>query len=435
MRRFFGTDGIRGVANQDLTSDIAYKCGNALTTLTKYPTVVIGRDTRQSGDMLALSLASGVIAGGGNVLDLGILPTAAIAYLTKYFGASYGVVISASHNPPEYNGIKVFGANGYKLLEDEEEAIEECFNEGNFVKHPNLGRYKRVEYGADIYVDYLRKTCPEGLNGLKVVLDCSNGAAYEVAPQVFKELGADVRVYNCENTGVRINVGCGSLHPENLAKKVVEKGADVGFAFDGDSDRLLAIDELGNKIDGDQLIYMLSCDMKARGTLKGDMAVGTHHTNMGIQKAFEKNGIKLLRSDIGDKYVMELMLKTGAVIGGEQSGHIILSDYATTGDGILSAIQVARLLMSGKKFSECLDAKLYPQVNINVTVKDKIRVMNNEELAEFIDQCRDVIKAKGRILVRASGTEPRIRVMVECEDVVLGEKIANDIVKKVNEIC
>lgn len=434
MRRFFGTDGIRGVANQDLTSDIAFKCGNALTTLTKYPTVVVGRDTRQSGDMLALSLASGVIAGGGNVLDIGIMPTAAIAYLTKYFGASYGVVISASHNPPEYNGIKVFGADGYKLLEEQEEEIEECFNEGNFIKHPNLGRYKKIEYGADIYVDYLRKTCPEGLNGLKVVLDCSNGASYEVAPQVFKLLGAEVKAYNCENTGVRINVDCGSLHPDTLAKKVVEKGADIGFAFDGDSDRLIAIDELGNKIDGDQLIYMMSCQLKENGKLKGNMAVGTHHTNMGIQKAFENKGIKLLRSDIGDKYVMELMLKKGAVIGGEQSGHIIMSEYATTGDGILSAIQVARLLNGGKKLSEALDVKLYPQVNINVTVKDKIRVMNNEELAEFIDICRDEIKDKGRILVRASGTEPRIRVMVECEDVDMAQRIANNIVIKVKEI-
>ena len=434
MRRFFGTDGIRGVANQDLTSDIAYKCGNALTTLTKYPTVVVGRDTRQSGDMLALSLASGVIAGGGNVLDLGILPTAAIAYLTKYFGASYGVVISASHNPPEYNGIKVFGSDGYKLLEDDEEAIEECFNEGNYVKHPNLGRYKKIEYGADIYVDYLRKTCPEGLNGLSVVLDCSNGAAYEVAPQVFKELGADVKVYNCENTGVHINIDCGSLHPDNLAKKVVEKSADVGFAFDGDSDRLLAIDELGNKIDGDQLIYLLSTVMKEEGRLKSDLVVGTHHTNMGIQKAFESKGIKLLRADIGDKYVMELMLKKGAIVGGEQSGHIILSEYATTGDGILSAIQVARLLNGGKKLSEQLDCKLYPQVNINVTVKDKIRVMNNEDLVEFIDTCRDKIKDKGRILVRASGTEPRIRVMVECEDIAVAQTMAEEIVEKVKEI-
>lgn len=434
MRRYFGTDGIRGVANQDLTADIAYKCGNALTVLKKYPTVVIGRDTRLSGDMLALSVASGVTAGGGNVLDVGILPTAAIAYLTKYFGASYGVVISASHNPPEYNGIKVFGSDGYKLLEDDEAAIEECFTKGNYIAHPNLGKYKRIEYGSDIYVDYLRKTCPEGLSGLKVVLDCCNGAAYEVAPQVFKELGADVRVYNSENTGLRINVGCGSLHPEGLMKKVVEKECDIGFAFDGDSDRLLTVDEKGNQINGDQIIYLVATELKNNGNLKENLAVGTHHTNMGIQKALEAKGIKLLRADIGDKYVMELMLKTGAVIGGEQSGHIIMTEYATTGDGILAAIQVARLLLKGKKLSECLDVKLFPQVNINVAVKDKIRVMNNEELAEFIDHCRDELKNKGRVLVRASGTEPRIRVMVECEDIVLAETLANQIVEKVNKI-
>ena len=434
MKRYFGTDGIRGIANQDLTADIAYKCGNALTVLKKYPTVVIGRDTRQSGDMLALSVASGVTAGGGNVLDVGIMPTAAIAYLTKYFGASYGVVISASHNPPEYNGIKVFGSDGYKLLEDDEAAIEDCFTKGNYVTHPNLGKYKRIDYGSDIYVDYLRKTCPEGLNGLKVVLDCCNGAAYQVAPQVFKELGADVRVYNSENTGLRINVGCGSLHPEGLTQKVVEKGCDVGFAFDGDSDRLLAVDENGNQINGDQIIYLVATNLLREGKLKENIAVGTHHTNMGIQKALEAKGIKLLRADIGDKYVMELMLKTGAVIGGEQSGHIIMTEFATTGDGILSAIQVARLLLAGKKISECLDVNLYPQVNINVSVKDKIRVMNNEELAEFINKCREEIKSIGRILVRASGTEPRIRVMVECEDLSIAERIANEIVEKVNKI-
>lgn len=434
MRRYFGTDGIRGVANQDLTFDVAYKCGNALAALKKFPTVVIGRDTRLSGDMLTLAVSAGVTAGGGNVLDVGIMPTAAIAYLTKYFGASYGVVISASHNSPEYNGIKVFGANGYKLLEDEEEQIEDCFTKGLYIPHPNLGKYKKIEYGADIYVDYLRKTCPEGLNGLKVALDCCNGAAYEVAPQIFKELGADVRVYNSENTGLRINVDCGSLNPQGLINKVTEKGCDVGFAFDGDADRLLAVDDSGRTIDGDQIIYLLGLSMKQEGKLKGDMVVGTHHTNMGVQRALEKKGIKLLRSDIGDKYVMELMQKEGAVIGGEQSGHIIISEYATTGDGILSAIQLARLIMKEGKISDQLDFNLFPQVNINLIVKDKIRVMNNEGLAEFIDSCRDEIKSKGRVLVRASGTEPKIRVMAECEDVETAQKIAQSIAERVKSI-
>lgn len=434
MRRYFGTDGIRGVANQDLTFDVAYKCGNALAALKKFPTVVIGRDTRLSGDMLTLAVSAGVTAGGGNVLDVGIMPTAAIAYLTKYFGASYGVVISASHNSPEYNGIKVFGANGYKLLEDEEEQIEDCFTKGLYIPHPNLGKYKKIEYGADIYVDYLRKTCPEGLNGLKVALDCCNGAAYEVAPQIFKELGADVRVYNSENTGLRINVDCGSLNPQGLINKVTEKGCDVGFAFDGDADRLLAVDDSGRTIDGDQIIYLLGLSMKQEGKLKGDMVVGTHHTNMGVQRALEKKGIKLLRSDIGDKYVMELMQKEGAVIGGEQSGHIIISEYATTGDGILSAIQLARLIMKEGKISDQLDFNLFPQVNINLIVNDKIRVMNNEGLAEFIDSCRDEIKSKGRVLVRASGTEPKIRVMAECEDVETAQKIAQSIAERVKSI-
>jgi len=436
MRRYFGTDGIRGIINQDLVPDIAFKVGNALSVLKRYPVVLIGRDTRQSGDTLALCLASGVCSGGGNVIDVGIVPTAGVAYLTKYFNADYGVVISASHNPAEYNGIKIFNSRGFKLLEDEEEEVESCFNTTNLISHPKLGSYKKMDTAVDFYVSYLVKTCGCDLSGLKVVLDCANGAAHYVAPEVFKKLGAEVLQYFTENSGIGININCGSLHPEKLREKVLSKKADVGFAFDGDSDRLLAVNEKGEYVNGDLLIYALAKDMHVKGQLKGDMVIGTHHTNMGIQKALDSDGIKLFRADIGDKYVMEMMLKKDAVLGGEQSGHIILLDYMTTGDGILAAINIAGMMKKeNKKLSEFCDVKMYPQTNINIQVKDKIRIMNNEELAEFIDACRKELGGSGRVLVRASGTEPQIRVMVECEYCDRGKETAEriaDFVRNIN---
>jgi len=435
MRRYFGTDGIRGIINQDLTPEIAFKVGNALTVLKKNPSIIIGRDTRQSGDTLSLCVSSGVCAGGGSVIDAGIVPTAGVAYLTKFFNADYGIVISASHNPAEYNGIKVFGSNGRKLNEEEEETIEECFNTPNLVPHPKLGKYNKMENAVDFYINYLIKTCPYDLSGMKIVLDCSNGAAYKVAPESFKKLGAEVFQYYTDSAGLSINNDCGSLFPHKMADKVKSKGADIGFAYDGDSDRLIAADENGEIINGDIILYMLAKYFKSKDMLKKNLAVGTHHTNMGIQNALAEEGIQLLRADIGDKYVMELMLQKDAILGAEQSGHIILENFATTGDGILASIQLCAMMMSEKKkLSEFAKVEQYPQVNINIIVKDKIRVMNNEDLAELIDKCRNDFEGRGRILVRASGTEPKIRIMTEGQPESLARDIAERIAEKVKSI-
>ena len=433
MRRYFGTDGIRGKVNEDLLPDIAEKCGNALTQLKRYPTVVIGRDTRQSGDLLSMGLSTGIISGGGKVLDVGIMPTASVAFLTKYFKADYGVVISASHNPPEYNGIKIFGSDGFKLSEDEEEQIESCFTTEKLVKFPKFGKYEQIGYSSNIYIDNIMNSVNVDMTGLKVVLDCANGAAYHVAPELFRRIGADARIYNCENTGIHINTECGSLHTEKLCEKVVDKEAQIGFAFDGDSDRLIAVDEKGRTVNGDEIIYILATHMLEKGELNPPVVVGTHHTNMGIQRALEKKGITLLRSDIGDKYVMEMMRKEGCKLGGEQSGHIILLDLATTGDGILSACQLAAIIAeSGKTVSELLkDVSVWPQCNVNIEVKDKIRLMNNENFVTFVDDCRAEIAGKGRVLVRASGTEPKIRIMTECVDADLAKTICDKIALKV----
>ena len=432
MRRYFGTDGIRGIINQDLVPDIAFKVGNALTALKRYPVVLIGRDTRQSGDTLSLCVASGVCSGGGSVIDVGICPTAGVAYLTKYFNADYGVVISASHNPAEYNGIKIFNSRGYKLLEDDEEEVESCFKTPNLIEHPKLGSYKKMDTAVDFYISYLSKAINVDLTGLKVVLDCANGAAYRVAPEIFKKAGAEVFQYFTDNSGMGINANCGALYPEKLKEKVLAKDADVGYAYDGDSDRLVAVDDKGNIVNGDMLIYALALDMQASGELKSNLVIGTHHTNMGISNALKKHGINLSRADIGDKYVMEMMLKRGAILGGEQSGQIILLDYMTTGDGILASLKTSAMIVKNKKkLSEFTDVEIYPQTNINVNVKDKIRVINNEELAELIDKCRNELEGKGRVLVRASGTEPKIRVMVECKDAELGKDVAEKIAEAV----
>jgi phosphoglucosamine mutase len=433
MANYFGTDGIRGIVNEGLTSEIAYKCGNALCNFKKRPIVIIGRDTRRSGDMIKLSLASGVTKGGGNVIDMGIIPTAAVAYLTKFYKADFGVVISASHNPKEFNGIKIFGSDGYKISEEIEEKIESFFNIPVLAKPDKLGSYKIDESGSRIYENYLIHTTPKRLDGLKVVLDCANGAGSMVAVNVFKHLGAKAVCINTDISGDKINENCGSLHIESLKNAVIENKAVAGFAYDGDADRLICCDEKGNVVDGDKLIYIFASEYARHGILVQNSVVGTSHTNMGIERALKDKKINMLRSDIGDKYVMELMLKTGSIIGGEQSGHIIFSQIATTGDGILSSLQLAAMLVE-HKLSEISEVKLFPQTNINVKVKDKLRVLGNEHLAEAIEQQRLKLDSKGRIVVRASGTEPIIRVFSETEDQELCFITATAVEKVIKEI-
>lgn len=428
MRNYFGTDGIRGIANEFLSGDLAFRCGNALAQLRPRPLIVVGRDTRVSGDMLTLALAAGAMAGGADVYDLGVIPTAGVAFLTKQLKADYGVVVSASHNPAEYNGIKVFSSEGYKLDEDEEAEIEAKMSAQVLAESVKIGRFAQKYQLADLYVSGVLGACSADLKGMRIALDCSNGAAYKVAPEIFGRTGVEIFVIGAAHGGADINEGCGSLHPERLAACVLENGCDMGFAFDGDADRLIAVDEKGKVADGDKLIYMLACAMKKDGTLKSRYAVGTAHTNAGVERALAEKGVTLLRSDIGDKYVKELMLKKGANVGGEQSGHIILTDYATTGDGILSALVAACVVRrSGRTLSALTDVKLFPQYNVNVRVKDKVRVLGSETLSEELEKARGALGERGRVVVRASGTEQVVRVFAETEDAALSESTAKSL--------
>ena len=435
MGLFFGTDGLRGIVNKDLTQNIAFKIGNALAVLKKNPKVLIGSDTRISGSYIALGVASGVMAGGGFALDIGVVPTAGVAYLTKTLGYDYGVVISASHNSGEYNGIKVFGSEGYKLGEKEEEQIERCFLNEKINAYPNIGTYRQDLNAIKLYRDYLISSSKNTFEGLTIVLDCAYGASHKIAPEVFKRLGAKVIASNAQDNGLKINDKCGALYPENLKGRIKRYKADIGFAFDGDSDRLIVVDENGNVVNGDVIISSLAKYYKSLGKLKEDTVVGTSHTNMGIEAELKENGIKLIRTDIGDKYVLAKLVEKNLSLGGEQSGHIILKELATTGDGILSAIAVLNMLIDlKKKASEVFKASLYPQVNINVIVGDKFKVLNSELLSKAVVKHNIELEGKGRIMIRASGTEPKIRIMVESKDREVNEKIALDLEKIVRNV-
>lgn len=437
MAIYFGTDGIRGVANNSLTHETAFKCGNALTMLINKPTVVICKDTRISGDMIMSSMSTGIMCGGGKVINCGILPTAGLAYITKLYKADFGVVISASHNPYEYNGIKIFSSKGVKLTEEQEEKVEELFNGINLMTGKDIGITEYDQNAQKLYADFLVNTVDSKLDGIKVVLDCACGASYNIAPQVFEKLNCTVYKSHTDIKNGTINDKCGSLYPETLIFEVLKNNADIGFAFDGDSDRVIACDEKGKLVDGDNIIYILAKYMSKEGKLSENAVVGTSHTNMGIEKSLNNHGIKLLRADIGDKYVRELMDAKGCNLGGEQSGHIIIGDLLSTGDGILSALQVCKVLkLCGKKLSEYNDSAVYPQVNLNITVKDKFMIINNEHLQNALEQNKEKLSKDGRVMIRASGTEPKIRIMVECECLDTANSIASKlsaIVKDISE--
>lgn len=409
---YFGTDGIRGIACREVTIDIAQRLGNALTQVTDCPKIVVGRDTRVSGQLLESALATGIMLGGGQVIDVGVVPTPAVAYLTNSLGADYGVMISASHNPPEYNGLKVFDRQGHKLDENRENELESYFSQivtsnklGSLVCHENLSKN---------YVAHLTHVTSLTFEGLTIALDCANGAAYKVAKTAFRRLGAHVVVTGCKCDGNLINERCGSLHIENLISLMKRSGADVGFAFDGDADRIIAVDKNLSVFDGDKLIYVLAKFLKKNGQLKNNTVVGTSNTNSGICRALEKNKINMVRTDIGDKYVIEAMQNMNLSLGGEQSGHIILSQYATTGDGVLTAIKLCEIIKKeGASLSELFDAKLYPQVNVTFKTSDKLRIINNELIKEASNEILGKLPISARVLIRASGTEPKIRIMVE----------------------
>lgn len=434
MGGYFGTDGIRGIANEFLTGELAFRVGNAVARLESRPLILVGRDTRISCDMLALSFASGALSAGATVFDLGVIPTAGVAYCTKLLNADFGVVISASHNPAVFNGIKLFDRRGYKLSEECEQAIEHNMNAFRLVENARIGKYFQKFQFTDLYVsDIVASGKP--LERLKVVLDCANGGAYKVAPAVFKRLGAEVTAINTGKSGFDINDNAGALHPETLASIVREESADVGFAYDGDADRVIAADESGEIVDGDRILYLLAKDYNRKGKLANRLVVGTSHTNVGIQIALKKEKIELIRSDVGDKYVIEMMKKTGAILGGEQSGHIILGDLATTGDGILTSVRVAALLKeTDESLSSLAKVDLFPQANLNIRVKDKLRVLNDESLAICLADERERLGESGRIVVRASGTESVVRVLAETADREQSDRIARRIANAIEEL-
>lgn len=429
MGRLFGTDGVRGIANKELTPELAFNLGKAgayvLKKENEKPIVVIGKDTRISGDMLENALAAGILAVGGNVIKAGIIPTPAVAYLAKHYNADAGIVISASHNTFEYNGIKFFNGNGYKLDDLLEEKIEDIIissiNVNSHITGDKIGKCLEAEENATgLYVKHLLDTVDYSLRGKKIVLDCANGAAFQIAEKIYRELGAEVIVIGNQPNGVNINDGCGSTHPKRMAETVKMSGADIGLAFDGDADRLIVADEQGKVIDGDRVIAICARMLKTEGRLAQNKVTATVMSNIGFHKAMEESGIEVDVTGVGDRYVLEQMLKTGCVIGGEQSGHIIFREYTTTGDGILSSLQfIKAVLNSGKKPSElAAEVEIFPQVLVNARINNdyKKTYMNDPEIADAISEIEKTMDGSGRVLIRPSGTEPLVRVMLEGED-------------------
>lgn len=446
MARLFGTDGVRGEANINLMPELAYRLGRAATIYfgkvsKKQPVILIGRDTRISGQMFETALAAGICSAGGIATVIGVIPTPGVAYLTKKLHAKAGIVISASHNPFQDNGIKFFGGDGYKLpdaVEDElENIVRQIENEDNLPR-PTGKAVGHIEYRDDLvrqYEDFLMTTTDEHFEGLKIVLDCANGAASDIMPKVLRRFGAEVKVIHALPNGININDGCGSTHLESLKKAVVENNADFGIAHDGDADRCLCVDEKGEVIDGDHILVMCAAEMKKAGTLKNNTVVSTVMANIGFHKALKAEGINVEITKVGDRYVLENMLKNDYVIGGEQSGHIIFTEYSTTGDGLLTALQVlSSLKRSGKKASE-LTAMMttYPQLLVNVKVKTKEGWENNAAIKKAIDDGEKLLGENGRVLVRPSGTEELIRVMAEGQDEEELKKICNDIAEVVKK--
>lgn len=423
MGKYFGTDGVRGVANSELTPELAFKIGRfggyVLTKDKNRPKVLIGRDTRISGHMLEGALVAGLLSIGAEVMRLGVISTPGVAYLTKALGAEAGIMISASHNPVQDNGIKFFGPDGFKLSDEQEEEIEALLDqEEDNLPRPtgsDLGQVSDYFEGVQKYLQYLKQTVDEEFTGLHIALDCAHGATSSLATHLFADLDADVSTIGASPNGLNINDGVGSTHPETLAEFVKEKEADIGLAFDGDGDRLIAIDENGKIVDGDQIMFICAKYLKEQGMLNKDTVVSTVMSNLGFYKALEANGLKSVQTAVGDRYVVEAMKKNNYNLGGEQSGHIIFLDYNTTGDGLLTAIQLVNIMKTkGKKLSELAsEMKKFPQLLINVNVQDKQAVMENEKVKAVIEEVEKEMNGNGRILVRPSGTEPLVRVMAE----------------------
>ena len=446
MARLFGTDGVRGVANTELTGDLAFRLGRAgayvLTKEKKHaPRILVAMDTRISGDMLESALVAGICSVGAHAVVAGVIPTPAVAYLVRHYRLDAGVMISASHNPVEYNGIKFFDNQGYKLSDELEDEIEDILmSRPEILPSPTgigLGTKGYAEEALDDYLAFLTKTTTEKFGGIKVALDCANGAAYKAAPLAMLDLGAQLCIIHNDPDGTNINDKCGSTHMDDLKKLVVENGADIGFAFDGDADRCLAVDEKGNLIDGDKILAICGLDMKQRGELAKDTIVGTVMSNLGLTMMGRENGIEILQTAVGDRYVLERMLADGYNIGGEQSGHVIFLDYNSTGDGVLTAIQLLSVLKrSGKKASELASImQVLPQVLVNARVNNakKNNYMDDEVVRKGIEELEQEFSQDGRVLIRTSGTEPLVRVMIEGKDIEKMDKAARKLAALIEE--
>jgi len=444
-RQFFGTDGIRGVVGQDpITPDFFIRLGFAIGSILvknntdkkiKHPSVVIGKDTRVSGYMLESALEAGFIAAGVDVYLTGPMPTPAIAYLTKALRSQAGIVISASHNPFPDNGIKIFSEAGEKLPDAFEMEVELALNKPIQTVLPHdLGKAKRVDDAPDQYIKFCKSTFPESLNlsGLKIVLDCAHGATYHVAPKIFSELGAEVITLGNEPDGFNINLNVGSTNPQTIKEATLKYKADLGIAFDGDGDRVVMIDHLGHAVDGDQLVLVIARALKQNNQLKGGV-VGTLMTNMAIEKALNDLSIDFVRTHVGDRYVLETLLEKGWSIGGENSGHILTLEQHSTGDAIIASLQVLKSLrlLNQSLYEATKDSPLYPQVLINVETSKKIDLENNKSIQDAIKIAESKLNGKGRVLLRPSGTEPKIRVMVEGEDLKEVKSAAEKIAKAV----
>ena len=447
MARLFGTDGVRGVANEELTPLLAMQLGQAgATVLTKEnehrPTIMVGCDTRISGDMLANALMAGICSVGANAVYVGVIPTPAVAYLTKKYKVEAGVVISASHNPVEFNGIKFFDGNGYKLPDSMEDEIEALIRNGmQGVEFPTGSRVGKIKYRTDAreeYINHAVQTVPVDLSGMKIVVDCAEGASYYTSVEALRELGATVvPIHNMPDV-TNINANCGSTHMEELQARVVFEKADVGLAFDGDADRLLAVDENGEMVDGDQIMGIVGVHMRDQGKLKKDTIVATVMSNLGFFKMGEREHLNMEQTKVGDRYVLERMREIGASLGGEQSGHIIFLDENTTGDGLLSALHLLQVMVDTKKpLSELAKVMtVMPQALINAKVPNhkKDRYMEYPEIAGAIEELDRKFAGEGRVLIRPSGTEPKVRVMIEGKDQKMIEEEARKLADLIQNI-
>ncbi|MEU1627694.1 phosphoglucosamine mutase [Streptomyces sp. NPDC020096] len=448
MGRLFGTDGVRGVANADLTAELAlglsvaaaHVLGEAGTFDDHRPVAVVGRDPRASGEFLEAAVVAGLASAGVDVLRVGVLPTPAVAYLTGALGADLGVMLSASHNPMPDNGIKFFARGGHKLADELEDRIEETYrshSSGQPWNRPTgagVGRVRDYDEGFDNYVAHLIGVLPNRLDGLKIVIDGAHGAAARVSPEAFARAGAEVITIGTDPDGLNINAECGSTHIDKLRTAVLEHGADMGVAHDGDADRCLAVDAKGEEVDGDQILAVLALAMREAGGLRKNTVVGTVMSNLGFKLAMEREGIELIQTAVGDRYVLESMKENGFALGGEQSGHVIILDHATTGDGTLTGLMLAaRVAATGRSLAELADVmQRLPQVLVNVPDVDKTRVNSTPALTSAVADAERELGTTGRVLLRSSGTEPLVRVMVEAADIDHARSVAGrlaDVVK------